>query len=72
MFFHLDLYRIDNSDAAFAFGIDEFLYDKQALTLIEWPERIDDILPAHTIEVRIEPLDEQDSRRITVRYPGTK
>ena len=26
MFFHLDLYRIDNPDAALAFGIDEFLY----------------------------------------------
>ena len=25
MFFHLDLYRIDNPDAALAFGIDEFL-----------------------------------------------
>lgn len=69
MFYHLDLYRIDNSDAAYVFGIDEFLYDSKAKTLIEWPERIDDILPPNTIRIDIVPLDDEDSRKITVSYP---
>ncbi len=69
MFFHLDLYRIDNSDSAYAFGIDEFLYDKSAVTLLEWPERIFDILPPHTIKVTLESLKNQTGRRITVIYP---
>ena len=68
-FYHLDLYRIDNSDAAYAFGIDEFLYAEDAMTLIEWPERIEDILPPHTIRITIEPLDQEDLRRITVDFP---
>ena len=69
MFFHLDLYRIDNSDSAYAFGIDEFLYDKQGMTLIEWPERIADILPETTIHITIEPLAAMDERKITVVFP---
>jgi tRNA threonylcarbamoyladenosine biosynthesis protein TsaE len=68
-FFHLDLYRIDDSDVAFAFGIDEFLDISSASTLIEWPERIDDILPDDTIAIYIEQLDE-NSRRITAKKWG--
>lgn len=70
-FFHLDLYRIDNSDAAYAFGIDEFLYDQNAMTLLEWPERIEDILPAKTIKLTVEHAPEvtDESRKITITYP---
>ncbi len=68
MFYHLDLYRIDNSDAAYAFGIDEFLYDKSAMTLLEWPERIEDILPPSAVVIRIEHAGES-TRKITVAYP---
>lgn len=65
MLFHLDLYRIDNSDAAYAFGIDEFLYTTDSMTLLEWPERIEDILPPSTIRLKIEHLaDGMESRRI--------
>ena len=70
-FFHLDLYRIDNSDAAYAFGIDEFLYDQNAMTLLEWPERIEDILPEKTIKLTVEHAPEitDESRKITITYP---
>jgi tRNA threonylcarbamoyladenosine biosynthesis protein TsaE len=65
MLYHLDLYRIDNSDAALAFGVDEFLYDKNAYCLLEWPERISDILPPETIRITIEHIAE-DCRRLTL------
>ena len=51
MFFHLDLYRIDNPEAALAFGIDEFLYAEDGIALIEWPERIHGRFPPHTVYV---------------------
>lgn len=69
IFYHMDLYRIDNSDAAYAFGIDEFLYDKAAMTLLEWPERIEDILPPSVIVIRIEHAGES-TRKITVSFPA--
>ncbi len=62
--YHLDLYRIDNSDSALAFGVDEFLYDKTAKVLLEWPERITDILPPHTIHIEICHAGEEERRLI--------
>ena len=53
-FFHLDLYRIDTPQAALAFGVDEYLESPEAYTVIEWPERIESLLPAHTIHINIE------------------
>ncbi len=64
--YHLDLYRISNSASALAFGVDEFLDDPESVALVEWPERIADILPPGTLRVEIAHLAENE-RRITVR-----
>lgn len=43
-FNHLDMYRIDDERSALAFGIEEYLFDPGAVTLVEWPERIAKLL----------------------------
>ena len=63
--YHLDLYRIEDYRAALAFGIEEFIESNDAYTLIEWPERIAELLPDKTISVTIEHIDE-NSRKLTV------
>lgn len=63
--FHMDLYRIADSGAALAFGIDEYLDDRNAIKLIEWSDRIADILPPSTRNIYLEHLDE-NKRRIRV------
>lgn len=65
--YHLDLYRIDNSDAALAFGVDEFLNDPDARVLLEWPERIEDILPEGTLRITIRHAGE-DKRELCLPY----
>ena len=42
--YHLDMYRISNEEDAIAFGVDEYLFAPEGITLIEWPERIEDLL----------------------------
>jgi len=42
--YHLDMYRIPDENAALAFGIDEFLFQPNAVTLVEWPEQIPALL----------------------------
>jgi len=64
-FYHLDLYRINDSTAALAFGIDEYLEDESAIILIEWAERISDMLENKIITVSIKHLGE-NSREITI------
>jgi tRNA threonylcarbamoyladenosine biosynthesis protein TsaE len=45
--YHLDLYRIENEEAALVMGIEEYL-PSEGVTVIEWPERIATLLPSHT------------------------
>jgi len=62
---HMDLYRIDGVEEFEGIGGEELLYQK-GITLIEWSEKIDEILPEHTIYIDIEILDNQD-RQITIQ-----
>ena len=42
--YHLDMYRIDGPESALAFGIEEYLFTPDAITVVEWPERIAELL----------------------------
>jgi len=61
---HFDMYRIKNDAEAFDAGIEEMLYSG-GVCLIEWPEKVINLLPNNTIWVYIRKLD-NDSRTITV------
>ena len=63
--YHFDLYRISDTDSALAFGIDEYLNDTSAITLIEWPDRINELFTQNTIFINIKRTS-QDSREISV------
>lgn len=65
--YHIDLWRLDeNSDAAFAVGLDEILDDPTAVVIIEWSERLKNYpLPPKTFRINIEG-DGDDSRVITI------
>ncbi|MBQ7208014.1 MAG: tRNA (adenosine(37)-N6)-threonylcarbamoyltransferase complex ATPase subunit type 1 TsaE [Lentisphaeria bacterium] len=63
--YHLDLYRISGVEAALAFGADEFFADPAAIALVEWPERIEGLLPPGAVNVRLEHLSESE-RRISI------
>jgi tRNA threonylcarbamoyladenosine biosynthesis protein TsaE len=62
--FHLDPYRLADAADALAGGL---IDDRQALgvTLVEWPERLGDALPAGRLDVRIEGAGD-DPREITL------
>jgi tRNA threonylcarbamoyladenosine biosynthesis protein TsaE len=62
--FHFDFYRIDSLREAQDLGLEEYFYSG-CFCFMEWPEKISDLLPEETVEVRIEPLDET-TRKISV------
>ncbi|MCQ2377746.1 MAG: tRNA (adenosine(37)-N6)-threonylcarbamoyltransferase complex ATPase subunit type 1 TsaE [Victivallaceae bacterium] len=66
--YHLDLYRISGVAAALDFGVDEFLGDKKSIALVEWPERIESLIPEDAVSVEIRHLGENE-REIYVRRP---
>ena len=61
---HFDMFRIKNDAEAFDAGIEEMLYSG-GVCLIEWPEKVINLLPNNTIWVYIRKLD-NDSRTITI------
>ena len=63
--YHLDLYRITSAEAGLAFGVDEFFNDPRAYALVEWPERVGNVIPDSAIKIFIRHLDE-NSREITL------
>ena len=67
MLYHMDLYRISDSDAALAFGIDDFLFDSNAISIIEWPERAEDLYPPEAIRIDISHTEDENKRIIRIR-----
>ena len=66
--YHMDLYRISDERAALGFGVDEFLSEPGAISLVEWPERILGLLPDTAIRVELRHRSETE-REIKVTRP---
>lgn len=61
--FHFDFYRIKSLQEAYDIGYEEYFYSGN-YCLIEWPEKIESLLPQHYIKVTIDTLSE-DKRSLT-------
>ncbi len=57
-FYHFDLYRLKNKDDFLFAGFDEFLYQPNSLTIIEWPEIIESILDENVCQIKLEYIDD--------------
>lgn len=65
--YHFDVYRIGSSDEMYEIGMDDYLFG-DGVCVIEWPDRIKDLLPETVIQVRIEKDSQKgdDYREITI------
>lgn len=66
--FHFDFYRINKIEEAFDLGYEEYFFGGE-LCLVEWPERIETLLPedAMHVEIEVEPGGERLFRIDAVR-----
>ena len=66
-FYHFDVYRIGEVEEMDEIGYEDYFYG-EGICLIEWSERIREILPEHPIQITIEKDLEKgfDYRKITV------
>ena len=60
--YHVDSYRLSGSDDALTFGFEEMLIDENPV-LLEWPERVEDMLPVERLTI-IFVFDEGDRRHL--------
>ena len=52
LIYHFDFYRINRLEEAYDFGYEEYFYSGD-LCLVEWPEKIEELLPEEVMTVRI-------------------
>lgn len=62
--YHFDFYRINNVEEALDLGYEEYFYSGE-LCLVEWPEKIEPLLPEDAMTVTIT-VGENEHRRFTI------
>lgn len=65
LIYHFDCYRLENEQEAIDIGAEDY-FDSGALCLIEWPERIETLLPDDTVVVNIAVNHDDGSRLIKI------
>ena len=66
-FYHFDVYRIGDVEEMDGIGYEDYIYG-EGVSLIEWANLIEEILPEHFTEIKIEKNLEKgfDYRRISI------
>jgi len=69
---HFDVYRIDDPEELYAIGWDEYFSD-DAITVVEWGDKVLNIMPADTICIKITKDERNPDRRIiNIERPNIK
>jgi tRNA threonylcarbamoyladenosine biosynthesis protein TsaE len=58
LIYHFDFYRIKEEREAYDMGYEEYLYSGN-LCLIEWPEKISNLLPGEIVKIHLTVLDQK-------------
>lgn len=56
--YHFDFYRLEDETEALDIGIDDY-FESGHLCLVEWPEKIRNLLPDQYVQIRLDVLPDQ-------------
>ena len=65
---HVDLYRLEGRAETVELGLEEAF--EEAVTLIEWPDRLDGALPSDRLDLELHAADDPDARTAVIRFLG--
>ncbi|NTU99137.1 tRNA (adenosine(37)-N6)-threonylcarbamoyltransferase complex ATPase subunit type 1 TsaE [Candidatus Falkowbacteria bacterium] len=65
---HIDAYRLNNEVELVNMGISDYLKEPDAITVIEWADKISTLLPKETTNISI--IHSEHGRKITVQSNG--
>lgn len=65
--YHADAYRMETAEDFEKIGFSEWCSDSEGVVLLEWPERIESLLPVRRIEITLRLSDvSTEAREITI------
>ena len=62
---HIDAYRIEDSEEMLVLGFEDLVKENDTLVVIEWPERIEKIIPENVFKIYFEFVDE-NTRKVKI------
>jgi tRNA threonylcarbamoyladenosine biosynthesis protein TsaE len=65
---HVDVYRLDTSREAVEIGLDETLSGSDGICVVEWAEKVEELLPTNGIRVTFT-ISGDDRRKIAISGP---
>jgi tRNA threonylcarbamoyladenosine biosynthesis protein TsaE len=65
--FHMDLYRLGSSAEIVELGFEEYLYG-DGLTIIEWPDRLHELMPLTRLDIHLTLVDENARLAVLTAY----
>ena len=68
LIYHFDFYRLERPEFVLGLGLDDYQEDKQAIWLVEWPEKAQGFLPQPSLTLNIDVVD-AERRCVRVSKP---
>jgi len=62
-FYHIDLYRVSGAEEAWNLGVDDFLGNEYAVSVIEWAERAESLIPPDHLWIKLDFVEPGDPTR---------
>lgn len=59
--YHFDVYRIDDTEEMYELGYEEYFFG-QGVCVVEWADRIPELIPGDSVVIRIEYGESEDGR----------
>ncbi len=69
--YHFDIYRLSEPEDLYDLDYEDYFYG-EGVTIVEWPEKLGDLLPDKYLKVTIERTGSDNVRRITVFASGLR
>ena len=69
--YHMDLYRLTSADEIIELGFEDYLYG-EGLTVIEWPDRLEDLMPADRLDIHLIWTSENSRLAVLTAYGNVK
>lgn len=67
--YHFDVYRIADAEEMYELGYEDYFFD-EGVCVVEWADRIEELLPQDTIYIEISYGAEPEERRYCIRGKG--
>jgi tRNA threonylcarbamoyladenosine biosynthesis protein TsaE len=69
--YHFDVYRLDGIESLYDLGYEDYFYS-DGVTIVEWGNKVKDLLPDNTINIHIDKGEGLEERIITIYGQGER